>query len=138
MKFFLSARYSRREELLGYSTILKNTGHEVSARWLTGEHEAKDETATNEEMRDWALDDMNDINQADTFLLFTDELARRGGHYVEYGYALGIGKEAYLIGQPTNVFSALVPRFDTFNAFLDYLLRNPELFECDQTTMELN
>lgn len=138
MKFFLSGRYSRREELLGYSKILKNTGHDVTARWITGEHEAKDVNPTEQEMKDWALDDMNDINQSDTFLLFTDEHARRGGHYVEFGYALGTGKEAYLIGQTTNVFSALVPQFSTFNAFLNYLLRNPSLFEIDQITMELN
>lgn len=138
MKFFLSSRYSRREELFGYSQILKNVGHEVTARWLTGEHEAKDANPTEKEMKDWALDDMNDINQSDAFLLFTDEYARRGGHYVEFGYTLGKGMEVYLIGQTTNVFTALVPCFDTFSAFLDYLLRNPELFEIDQVTMELN
>lgn len=138
MKFFLSSRYSRREELLGYAQILKNTGHEVTARWLYGEHEAKDDNPDEQEAVDWSLEDLNDINQCDIYLIFNDaEGSMRGGLFVEYGYALGTGKTAYLIGVRTNIFTYVVPHHLTFAHFYEYMLRNPDKFTNNQTAMEL-
>lgn len=37
MRIYLAARYSRREELLGYRADLEAAGHIVTSRWLAGD-----------------------------------------------------------------------------------------------------
>lgn len=42
MRIYLAARYSRRLELCGYRDLLAALGHEVTSRWLNGEHQISD------------------------------------------------------------------------------------------------
>ena len=84
MKVYLAARYSRREELCGYREQLVAMGHEVTSRWLNGEHQALDEelvTRPSLAMR-FALDDLEDIEASRMLVAFTESPrtgATRGG-----------------------------------------------------------
>lgn len=101
--FYLAARYSRREELLGYKADLEEVGHLVSARWLLGDHHYEPAELDAYEdapsmppldlMRRFADDDLDDLIAADTVVAFTEEprtTGTRGGRHVELGIALGL------------------------------------------------
>lgn len=100
MKIYLAARYSRREELVGYRKQLQELGHTVQARWLNGEHQlANDGTPIGESgesliegtlrsgerlseheqserasklRTQFALDDWEDVNAAELVISFTE------------------------------------------------------------------
>lgn len=127
MKIYLAGRYGRREELLGYAAKLgAEFGHEVTSRWLRGEHEASDGNPTPEQAEQWAEDDLADIARADMLVAFAEEPNSqhgRGGRHVEFGYALALGLVVVVVGQRENVFHNLgnVWHFDTFERFCESL-----------------
>lgn len=101
--FYLAARYSRREELLGYKADLEALGHEAPARWLLGDHhyEPADLDAYERAsgmppvalMRRFANDDIEDLIGASAIIAFTEEprtIGTRGGRHVELGIAIGL------------------------------------------------
>lgn len=100
-RFYLAARYSRREELLGVRDVVQALGGEVTSRWLNGDHQlANDGTpigedgvalVEGEELRSgetfsehdrseraaqlrakFALDDYQDVQRADVVIAFTE------------------------------------------------------------------
>lgn len=122
MRIYLAARYSRREELLGYRTDLEAAGHLVTSRWLAGAHqwdplaagiespETAMETIPIEAVR-FATDDVEDVAAAELLIAFTERpranLASRGGRHVELGLALAWGKPVVIVGPRENVFCTL-------------------------------
>ena len=114
MRCYLASRYSRREELLGYAAELRALGHEVTSRWLLGNHEMSDREvaseAANQERVRFALEDWEDLEAADCGIAFTEPPRSefsRGGRHVEAGAALAWEKLVYLVGPVENVFYAL-------------------------------
>ena len=118
MKFYLAARYGRREELLEYAKRLRGLGHEITARWLYGSHEAADDDKSH--WKDFAQDDFDDIIGSDVLISFTEhELHPRGSRHVEFGIALRGGQRLVVIGPVENVFHAMpevlvYPDWETF------------------------
>jgi hypothetical protein len=71
----------------------------------------------------FAQEDLNDIDLANTFVLFTDEpikVWKAGGMFVELGFALAHNKEIIIVGPRENVFCYLsqIRCFETWNDFL--------------------
>ncbi len=56
--------------------------------------------------RQQARQDLNDINKADIFVVFVDKehLSPRGGMHIETGYAMGKGKQVWLVGDKISHF----------------------------------
>lgn len=112
-RVYLAGRFSRRAEFNGYADRLREAGHTVDARWLTEEHEWYGGTAAEElaAAREFAMDDLADVAQADVVLVFTEPPnpggRNRGGRHVEYGIAIGMRKDIVVVGQPENVFHNL-------------------------------
>jgi hypothetical protein len=124
-RFYLAARYSRREELCRYRTqldhIFKAIGWRVQSRWLAGEHqwdgaavEAARAYESGKEHPDavrFALDDWEDVQGSDIVIVFTEppraENSSRGGRHVELGLALAWGKKVLVVGHKENVFCLL-------------------------------
>jgi len=108
MRVYLAARFSRRAELAGYAEILRSSGIEVTSRWLGGNHQIpKDGEVDGFEARRFAREDIEDLLAADTVVCFTEPDGTphtRGGRHVEFGLALGVGKQVILIGPRENVF----------------------------------
>ena len=106
---YLSARFSRREELNRYREELAEAGIEVTSRWLT------DPTAelTGEAWRILAVKDpddkdRDDIRRADALVLFADSgRDSRGGRHVEFGMALALEKRLIVVGEIENLFQCL-------------------------------
>lgn len=123
---YLAARYVRREELAGYAVELRAAGIDVTSSWLTGAHGQDD--GNREQWALYAEDDYNDLLDADTVVVFSEDPgvpnASRGGRHVELGLALGFGKNVVLVGPVENVFMALpiIDRVDTWAEAKDLLL----------------
>lgn len=127
--FYLAARYGRRLELTEYADQLRALGHQVTSRWLEGQHQADElEVAAAgavhevpEIARRFAEEDVADVIFADTLIAFSEpprSTASRGGRHVEFGMALGWVLAGYktldgrrrrvvLIGERENVFHCL-------------------------------
>lgn len=128
MTVYLAARYSRREELCIYADELRSIGHEVTSRWLDGNHEQADESdPTNEDLRHWAVEDIDDIDRAGWVICFTGG-EKSTGRNIEFGYALGRGAGHQLlgiVGPRESVFHHLpcVKVFDTWADCLAHFKR---------------
>ncbi len=113
-RIYLAARYTRREELLGYKADLEALGHTVTSRWLNGAHQISDtglsEEGTREERERFAREDWADLREAEWTIAFTEEPRvsnSRGGRHVELGAALAWGQRVTIIGPRENVFCCL-------------------------------
>lgn len=117
--YYLAGRFSRKDELAGYANQIVAAGERVNARWLTGAHDASTERElTDEELRAFAMEDLEDIDDADAFILFTETPEAgytSGGRMVELGYAL-LSQQLYIVGPHENVFTRLAPeRYETWD-----------------------
>lgn len=126
MKIYLAARYARREELCRYADDLKKKGHEVQARWLSGNHEMS-ESVVGETMfkMQHCKEDMEDVQACDTLIAFTEypnamvSGAGRGGRHVELGLALAWGKTVFVVGPRENIF-CYAPNVMAFKNWYDF------------------
>jgi hypothetical protein len=112
-RVYLAGRFSRRDELNRYAARLRDWGYVVDAHWLVEEHEwyGENDDKALAKARGFALDDLVDVTRADIVLVFTESPQpggrNRGGRHVEYGIALGQGKDIIVVGRPENVFHNL-------------------------------
>lgn len=114
MKFYLAARYSRFQEMQTYRDHLLISGHEVTSRWIEGNHQIDDAglslQAKEEERVRFALEDLSDLISADCIIAFTEEPRSsnsRGGRHVEFGIAVASQKKLIVVGFRENVFYCL-------------------------------
>ena len=108
MKVYLAGRFGDRETLRELRGVLTRAGVMVTSRWLNSHHQAED--PTDEELGQYAYEDLRDIDDADVLVLWNPlhhHRSGRGGRHVELGYALAKGKRVILIGQRENVFHHL-------------------------------
>jgi nucleoside 2-deoxyribosyltransferase len=142
MKIYLAARYSRREELVGYKARLEALGHEVTSRWLSGDHfincqEQGDDGEYTPEycaMRErFAIEDFEDVVACDAVMSFTEPrdstCPPRGGRHVEMGMGIALGKELIVVGYRENIFHWLpqVIFCEDFEKACFYLERDAEV-----------
>ncbi len=127
MKIYLASRYSRNEEMRAVAADLIAQGHEVTSRWIQGDHQIDDaglsaQAAEAERIR-FAQEDWADLLAADCCLSFT-EVPRtektRGGRHVEFGAALALGKDCIVVGHRENVFHCL-PQVDFYATWAEAL-----------------
>jgi hypothetical protein len=104
MKFYIAARYNRREEVRLIYAILQERGHQVAFDWTV--HKPIQPFDKNQELaRQYSIEDIEGIRQSDVFGLLADEEGGFGSHselgaaiirYVEFGkplvYILGNSK----------------------------------------------
>lgn len=148
---YLAARYSRRAELCGYRDDLHQRGHEVTSRWLNGDHQISDngtpigedgeslvefgQTERAAQLRQhFAIEDLQDVNEAQMLIAFTEpprSSASRGGRHVELGYALAMDKQVIIVGPRENVFCWL-PHVEAFETWPEALAFIDELVAADE------
>src|SRR3972149_9628860 len=115
MKIYLASRYSRRMEMLSFASWLELQEHEVTARWIHGNHLISDDELNAGDIQRqlgerYALEDLADIGSADLLICFSEtprSVSSRGGRHVELGVALALGKEVWLVGPIENAFHCL-------------------------------
>jgi hypothetical protein len=126
--------------MLGYARDLETLGHQVCASWISGKHElasahgAQADTAADDRERSgWALEDLQDLQVANTVIVFTHtpngEGRERGGYNVELGWVIGYNDGSRGWGAPWGIRLILIgPRVNVFHC-LDLLHRWPALTE---------
>ena len=117
---YLAGRFSKRFLHQGYRGELQRRGHTVTSRWI-------DIATENEgDALKCARIDLEDLNLSDTVIAFGDvprSTRSRGGHWVEYGYALASGHRIMLVEYRENIFGHLpeIEFFDSWPKALDAL-----------------
>lgn len=101
-KYYLAAKFSRREfmEEVAADILEKEPSSRCVARWVFGGEEGLSR-------EDIAVLDLEDVDKADTVILFTHERGSQhsgGGRFIEFGYALAKGKRMIVIGDYENIF----------------------------------
>lgn len=127
MKIYLAARYSRHKEMQIYTKQLSLFGHEVTSRWILGDHELRaDGPDINTVNHKFANEDIEDILSAKYILSFTEPhdslLGRgRGGRHTEFGIGLMLAKGLGIIGEREHVFHYLnfVEVYDNLEAWIE-------------------
>lgn len=120
---YLAARFHRRPELEQYVPLFNKAGFDITARWVFGGEEGLLRS-------DISIMDLEDVKNADVMVLFTEEYGvpqSGGGRFVEFGYAMALGKECYVIGDYENVFmhDPSVKVYPTLGAFLRDQTKQP-------------
>ncbi len=108
MKIYLAARLSLWPLMNQASAFLERHGHVITSRWhrrgMT-EPSVPQADGPNPHLAQFAAEDLEDIDQADAVVLFTQAGKHfAGGRHVEAGYALGLGKRLIVFGPRENVF----------------------------------
>jgi nucleoside 2-deoxyribosyltransferase len=68
-----------------------------------------------------ALQDLRDLEASDLLVLLAGQVSTTGGKHFEVGYAVASGKQVVIIGSPENVFHWMLPRFATWQEFMETL-----------------
>lgn len=111
---YLASRFSNADALRSVRDDLEAAGHQVVSSWIdapvsAAEDARRDANPDPAERQYWALNDLDDIERADTFVLI-DPSGKRGGCYVELGLAIGADLDCFVVGERTNVFTYLCTR----------------------------
>lgn len=126
--YYLAARYSRRDEMLGVRDVLETFGHTVTSRWINGGHQAAPDDV--DAMARFATDDIEDLKAAERVLVFTETPrephTNRGGRHVELGIAYALGKHVLIVGPYENAFTTLCRRVPSWRACVAEILRQSD------------
>ena len=128
MKIYLAAMYSQKPLMEKYAKELRDLGFEVTASWLEESHHphSKMSDLTNNELVQYAIADLNDIDKSDILVFFSQDpetATVRGGRHVEVGYALAKNKAILVVGPAENIFHYLpnIRQVNSWAAALDYM-----------------
>jgi len=100
MKVYIAGRYAKLDELKKESVQFTDAGIEVTSSWLDGGESGLT-------FNEIAQLDLDDVDNADAVVLYTEPYGTPipgGGRHVEFGYGLGSGKKAIIVGPMENIF----------------------------------
>jgi len=111
MKVYIAGKYESRARLREESHAIQVKGHRMLSTWMN-------ETATREEgleIPDYALlaakRDVEEVTDADLFIVDTFDVSTTGGRHVEMGLALASGVPVWVVGPlGGNIFHTLASR----------------------------
>jgi len=86
---------------------LERIGHECTSRWISSDHKFGTSDYSDEERRQLALMDEEDVRRATDGLILLAEMPGHfvpGGKHVETGMAITLGHPVYVVGRRENVF----------------------------------
>ncbi len=120
MRFYLAARYTRQQEILGYARQLEALGHTFTSRWLTQDERGMDEA-------DISMRDVADVRAAEALIYFSEapRTTTRGGRIFEMGMAFERRIHVIVVGEPKeHVFTShpFMSHYPTFEDLRDDLL----------------
>jgi hypothetical protein len=124
IKIYIAALYSTRDHVRdNVAPLLADAGFHVTSRWLWEEEPPGLEPHS-------AVKDLDDIRRSDAVLLMTlpyGTLYKGGGRCWEAGYAMGLGKRVYAVGEREIIFCHHpdVLAFDGLDEMMWHLGTNP-------------
>jgi len=112
MKIYLAAKYARKDEIQLVATLLEQLGHKITATWFGEKYKpgVQMKQLRHDTHVKIAGRDLKEIAKADALVFFAEDQNNqppRGGRHVEFGYALGLGKKVYVVGERENIFHHL-------------------------------
>lgn len=94
MKVYLAHNFGAREWLRDQvNPLVESAGHIVTSRWVTDDVHCLPRQQN-------AVDDVEDLRSTSTVIVFVDQFSDRPGKgkFVEWGLAIGFGKQVILVG----------------------------------------
>lgn len=136
MKIYLASRFSRRHECHDLGKELEKYGFGIVSRWTLPDSNhvvpvGMSQQAADAERERFAVEDLEDIDRCDCIVSLMEPKARnntRGGRHVEFGYAIGRGKELVVIGCKETVFHHH-PQVRHFDDVAEYLCHVEDTFD---------
>jgi nucleoside 2-deoxyribosyltransferase len=110
MNLYLAGQYASKDYLRTVADQLICDGHFITASWLQEHHPPTVQLheVSNEELRGYAVQDIEDIRASDAMVFFSViDATKRGGRHVEMGVALALGLPVYVVGPRENIFMYL-------------------------------
>jgi nucleoside 2-deoxyribosyltransferase len=139
VKVYTAARFSRIKEIRKYVDDLAKIGVHVTSEWVreTCDPNVNMKDFRAEQHREMAYRDINEVDLADTLILFTNGSETpilRGAHHFEAGYAYGRGKRVITVGDRDNIFYHLptIRNFATWDEALQFLTAERA---CEEATL---
>lgn len=126
MKVYIAGRSEDRAKILEIKKEFEAAEIEVCSDWITQEGDLKTPDEPEEAQKRVNLD-LRQVAEGDIFVLFKPKESHRdssGGHHVETGAALILGKPVFLIGSTENLFHGHenVRVFDSVQAAIQAVL----------------
>lgn len=130
MRVYLSARFSRAQEMRDVRDVLKQLGHTVTSRWIDAEQTPeKDKLRLTQAVAEQnAIGALEDITKSDIVVSFTgnggaNKRAEKGGRHCEFMAGVVLNKPSVVIGSPDHAFHWLpnVERYASLDEFIDSL-----------------
>jgi hypothetical protein len=123
MRAYLAAAFSRKNEIADKTKELQSIGVEITSTWPWEDAAPNTKLSykTDDYLREYALRDLGEIEEADTIILFTQDPTIpfcRGGRMHEFGFANGRGKRLIVVGPRENIFHYL-PHVEVFATWED-------------------
>lgn len=111
-RVYIASRYSRRDEMRNVAEQLSERGFIVSSTWLQEDYPLNMnlDGLTPEQHAEIATQDLEDVISSDKLIFFAEDQNNqppRGGRHCEFGYALALGIDIYIVGNRENIFHYL-------------------------------
>lgn len=121
-KVYVAGWYAQIAEAKAAVRELREAGYEVTSKWVEG----GTDTANGYALRQAAIEDLHDLQRADYLMLLAlpfGTMYNGGGRWVEFGYALALGKRMVVIGGHETIFCHLpgVKVYSTVGAAINFM-----------------
>lgn len=123
MKFYISARYGRKEEARALALEIQGLEHTITSLWLWQVESEMGYAEGNAQTIKFARRDVQEIDDCDVFVALSEVPENpwgRGGRHVEFGAAMRIKKQLIVIGPLENLFHYL-PEVTVYSTKADFL-----------------
>ena len=100
MKIYVASHCQERAKRL--ATLLIAQGHIITSRWVFLAFLPTDAYLA-PRRREIAEEDLQDVSSSEALILIAGPDKCPGGKFVEVGYALGLGREVYVLGRLENM-----------------------------------
>jgi nucleoside 2-deoxyribosyltransferase len=127
---YLAAGYDQQERMRGYRKIMEDRRNFIiTSRWIDVKESNPMQDAAIAADQELAANrcrvDLDDIDRAEIFVMFTDTPSTSGGRHTELGYAIARERVIFIVGPRENIFQAGegVIHFATWDDLCSYLFQ---------------
>jgi nucleoside 2-deoxyribosyltransferase len=127
---YLAAGYDQQERMRGYRKIMEDRRNFIiTSRWIDVKESNPMQDAAIAADQELAANrcrvDLDDIDRAEIFVMFTDTPSTSGGRHTELGYAIARERVIFIVGPRENIFQAGegVIHFATWDDLSSYLFQ---------------
>lgn len=137
MRIYIAASSDNADRAVEVATELGSKGCTITSTWWTDIAErgqgANPRDADDQQRANWSAKDLSQVADSDALLLLVpNDTASSHGAFLEYGYALGLGKIVAVSGDTLrSIFCALAEEFDTDGEAIDWLVQLADGDLCD-------